>query len=344
MAQLPARSPFDDFRDLALIVPDPDEQALKAANERLADTSIQPGSLGRLAELYTWLASWQAKPEPMAENVLLALFASTHGIADQHPTTTGSADAHKMLTAITKSGAGVNQICASQNLGLRVFELAVEIPTQDVTNAPAFAENDCAATIAFGMEAIAAGADILCLGEIGAGSQEAAAILAHALFGKSPQDWLLKGEGESDESFAARTALVAKPREKHAMAMDDALDVLRICGGRDTAALFGAILAARMQRVPVILDGYMATIAAAMLASINPRAIDHCLIAQKPVNPGHAMLVKMLGKEPLVDLGLADSIGGGAAMATAALRAAIQAYGQSWSREQLDAIMPSKTH
>ncbi len=84
----------------------------------------------------------------------------------------------------------------------------------------------------------------------------------------------------------------------------------------------GAILAARMQKVPVIIDGYVATSAAAILKAANPAALDHCLIGHVSAEPGHIRAIEMLGKTPLLALGMRLGEGTGAALAAGIVKAA----------------------
>jgi nicotinate-nucleotide--dimethylbenzimidazole phosphoribosyltransferase len=84
----------------------------------------------------------------------------------------------------------------------------------------------------------------------------------------------------------------------------------------------GAILAARTQRVPVLIDGYVATAAAAVLHAMRPDALDHCLAAHCSAEPAHRNLLRRLGKEPVLDLGMRLGEASGAALAAGLLKAA----------------------
>ena len=115
---------------------------------------------------------------------------------------------------------------------------------------------------------------------------------------------------------------VARAVALHKAHLDDPLEVLRRLGGRELAAMAGAILAARTQRVPVLLDGYVATAAAAVLHAMRPDALDHCLAAHCSAEPAHRALLKRLGKEPLLDLGMRLGEASGAALAAGLVKAA----------------------
>ncbi|TIV03492.1 MAG: nicotinate-nucleotide--dimethylbenzimidazole phosphoribosyltransferase, partial [Mesorhizobium sp.] len=173
-----------------------------------------------------------------------------HGISPRPVTATANA-----VELCAAGGAAVNQICISYDLGLKVFDLALHIPTADITEDAALDERGCAATMAFGMEAIAGGTDLLCLGDLGVGNSTVATALCAALFGGSSADWVGSGSG-ADASMRARKAeVVAAALAFHGTSLSDPLEALRRVGGREFAAIAGAILAARMQKVPVLLDG-----------------------------------------------------------------------------------------
>src|SRR6202012_5903169 len=138
-----------------------------------------------------------------------------------------------------------------------VYELALEAPTGDITEGPALSERDCAATMAFGMEALASDADLLCLGEMGIGNTTVAAAIYHALWGGKAQDWVGRGTGVDDDGLKRKADAVARAVALHRANIGDPLEVRRRLGGREIAAIAGAILAARIQRVPVLLDGFV---------------------------------------------------------------------------------------
>ena len=187
-------------------------------------------------------------------------------------------------------------------------------------------EADCAATMAYGMEAIAGGCDLLCIGEMGIGNTTIAAAICHGLYGGKPEDWVGPGTGVDAEGLKRKAMAVARAVALHNAHLTDPLEVLRRLGGRELAAMAGAILAARTQRVPVLLDGYVATAAAAVLHAMRPDALDHCLAAHCSAEPAHRNLLKRLGKEPLLDLGMRLGEASGAALAAGLLKAAVNLH------------------
>jgi len=313
--------PFDDFRELLRNLPGPDSTALVAARERDAQLTKPPGALGRLEEIAFWLAAWTGRA-PAVNRPLVAIFAGNHGVTKQGVTPFPPSVTAQMVENFAAGGAAINQICVSYDLGLKVFDLALEYPTGDITEEAALSERDCAATMAFGMEAVAGGTDLLCIGEMGIGNTTIAAAINLALYGGTAEDWVGPGTGSQGEVLARKIAAVEKAVALHADHLSDPFEVLRRLGGREIAAMAGAILAARMQKIPVIIDGYVATTAAAILKAGNPAALDHCLIGHVSAEPGHMKAIEMLGKTPLLALGMRLGEGTGAALAAGIVKAA----------------------
>ena len=314
--------PFDDIRRLLEDLPSPDEEAAAAVRARDMRLTKPPGALGRLEHIAEWLARWQGRHAPRVERPVVAVFAGNHGVVNQGVAAYPQAVTRQMVANFQAGGAAVNQICKSFDLGLKVFELALETPTRDITEAPAMEEAECAATMAYGMEAVAGGADLLCIGEMGIGNTTIAAAVCHGLYGGDPADWVGPGTGVDAHGLKRKADAVARAVSLHQPHLKDPLEVLRRLGGRELAAMAGAILAARHAKVPVLIDGYVASAAAATLHAVTPRALDHCLAAHRSAEPAHGRLLAKLGQEPLLDLGMRLGEGSGAALAAAIVKAA----------------------
>jgi nicotinate-nucleotide--dimethylbenzimidazole phosphoribosyltransferase len=176
--------------------------------------------------------------------------------------------------------------------------------------------------MAFGMEAIAGGTDLLAVGEMGIGNTTVAAALYTALYGGSPEHWVGRGTGVDDAGLRRKVEAVEAAIAHHGEYLTDPLEILRRLGGREIAAMAGAILAARLQRIPVILDGYVATAAAAVLHAVHPATIDHCIAGHLSAEGAHQDVLERLGKIPLLALGMRLGEGSGAALAAGIVKAA----------------------
>ena len=153
----PTGLPFDDIRRLIREMPGPNEAAAAAVSARDAELTKPPGALGRLEAIAAWLARWQPDGGPRAERIIVAVYAGNHGVVAQGVAAYPPEVTAQMVKNFQDGGAAVNQICKTFDLGLKVFELALEKPTRDITQDAAMEEAECAATMAYGMEAIAGG-------------------------------------------------------------------------------------------------------------------------------------------------------------------------------------------
>ena len=313
--------PFDDIRNLLKDLPGPDADAVRKARAREGQLTKPPGALGRLENLSEWLCAWQAHHPPKAERIVVAVFAGNHGVVAQNVAAYPQEVTRQMVANFQSDGAAVNQICKSFGFGLKVFELALEKPTRDITQDAALDEAECAATMAYGMEATE-GCDLLCIGEMGIGNTTIAAAMAHGLFGGEAEDWVGPGTGVDSEGLRRKGGAVRRAVDLPTAHLSEPLDVLRRLGGRELAAMAGAVLAARLQRIPVIIDGYVATAAAAVLKAMRPDALDHCLAGHLSAEPAHRRLLEKLEMKPLLDLGMRLGEGSGAAMAAGVVKAA----------------------
>jgi nicotinate-nucleotide--dimethylbenzimidazole phosphoribosyltransferase len=318
-------NPFDDIRALVADMPSANEPALAAAREREGQLTKPAGSLGRLEEIAEFLASWQGGP-PHVDNPLVAVFAGNHGVVAQGVSPFPASVTEAMVANFQSGGAAINQICKTFDISLKVYELALSQPTGDITAEPAMDERGCAATMAFGMEALAGGPDLLCLGEMGIGNTTVAAAIYCALFGGEPETWVGRGTGVDDAGLKRKADAVRHALETHKGHLDDPLEVLRRLGGREIAAMAGAILGARHQRTPVLLDGFVVCSAAAVLHKLNPAALDHCLVGHVSAESAHGRALAALGKEPLLNLGMRLGEGTGAALAVGVAKAAVACH------------------
>ena len=317
-----SEAPFNDIRALFEQFPSIDQDSIDAVRNRDVTLTKPPGSLGRLEEIAEWLAGWQANYPPKVERPITVVFAGNHGVVEQGVAAYPAEVTAQMVANFQSGGAAVNQICETFGAGLKVFELALELPTKDITREAAMDEESCAATIAYGMEAIADQPDLLCIGEMGIGNTTIAAALCYGLYGGKAADWVGPGTGVDKEGMARKISAVERAVDLHKDHLKDPLEVLRRLGGREIAAMVGAIIAARISNIPVLIDGYIATAAAAIIHAISPSGLDHCLAAHCSAEPAHAALLEKLNKEPLLNLRLRLGEGSGASLAIGIVQAA----------------------
>lgn len=324
---MPALNPaYADVLELLTIVPDGDEAAVAAVRARDSQLTKPAGSLGQLETLVEFLARWQGRAKPRLDNPMVTIFAGNHGVTDQGVSAFPREVTAQMVANFTNGGAAISQICALHEINLRVFELALELPTGDITQEPALDDRMCAATIAYGMEAIAGKPDLICIGEMGIGNTTVAAAIFAALYGGTGADWVGRGTGVDDAGLTRKADAVDRALALHKDELDHPLAILARLGGREIAAMLGALLAARHQKVPVIVDGFVATSAAAIAHAVNPAAIDHCLFAHVSAESGHARALTAMGQKGLLDLGMRLGEGSGAALAAVLAKTALHLH------------------
>ena len=320
-------SSFAEIRQVLRSLPGPEEAVGFAAQRQQAALTKPAGSLGRLEDLAIWLARWQGRNPPRVERCATAVFAGNHGVAAQGVSAYPQSVTRQMVQNFIEGGAAVNQLCGLLDADLKVYELALDQPTVDFTEAPAMSEADCVKAMAYGMMAVEEGVDLLALGEMGIANTTSAAALCHGLYGGAAGDWVGRGTGVDDRTLARKTDVVARAVQLHQEVREDPLELLRRLGGMELAAITGAIIAARMARTPVLLDGYVCCAAAAVLGKIDRHLLDHCEVAHCSAEPGHGRLLEQLGKHAILDLGMRLGEASGATLAMAVLKAAAACHG-----------------
>jgi nicotinate-nucleotide--dimethylbenzimidazole phosphoribosyltransferase len=314
------------MRRILADLPGPDLAAATAAAQREGQLTKPPGSLGRLEEISAWVATWQGRHPPRVAHPRVAVFAGNHGVAARGVSAYPAAVTAQMVQNFIHGGAAINQLTRAADADLRVYELNLDEPTADFTEGPAMSEEGCANAMAYGMMAVEPGVDLICLGEMGIANTTSAAALCHALHGGTAADWTGPGTGVAGAALQRKTEVVAAGVARHRAATSDGLETLRCLGGFELAAIAGAVIAARMAHVPVLLDGFTCTAAAAVLKAGNPQALDHCLVAHVSAEPGHRRLVERLGMRPLLDLGMRLGEASGAALAIGIVKAALACH------------------
>jgi len=318
----PTITSFADLGRAVAALPGPNEAAGEAAAKREPQLTKPAGALGRLEDLSLWLARWQGRHPPAASVLKAHVFAANHGVAAKGVSAYPAAVTAEMVRNFEAGGAAINQLCKAFGVAFAVDALTLDRPTADFTQAPAMSEAECVDAIVFGMGVVDDGTDVLCLGEMGIGNTTAAAALSMALFGGAAADWTGAGTGVAGERLKNKTAVVGEAVAKHRAALASPFEALRRLGGRELAAIAGAAVAARFRRVPVVLDGYAATAAAAVLEAARPGALDHCLVGHVSGEPGHRRLLQHIGKTPLLDLGMRLGEATGAVLALQVLKGA----------------------
>ena len=312
------------MRGLLTALPGQDGEAAAAWRARSASLVRPAGGLGALEAFGPWLAATRGTVAPRLDRPRVALFAAAHGIGAGLPGGLGVAPVAAEIARINATAHPTTALAASMDAELRLYELALEHPSADSSIGPAMVEQDAARAMAYGMMAVDDGVDLVVLASCSAGEEPAIAGLAAGLLGDAglAGTWLDGAEAGRLASHAAGRGL--------ATGEASGFGLMAELGGYDVAAMAGALIAAGIARVPVLLDGAGAMAAASVLERERPGSAAHAMPAQAPTTALEAALMQALKRPAGVYPG-DTRLGRGAAGALAIplLRALVRVQGDT---------------
>lgn len=314
-----------DLRTALASAPGPDEGARQDAEARNGQLTKPPGALGRLEEIAIWYVAWRGDARPAITAPQVIVFAGNHGVTARGVSAFPAAVTEQMVLNFQAGGAAINQLSKAAGARMDVHALSLDTPTADFTRDPAMTQAECDAALAAGWDAVDPACDLLVTGEMGIGNTTSAAALACALYGGAARDWVGRGTGVDDAGLALKAGVVEEGVALHG-GQGDGLETLRRLGGREIAAMAGAIARARCLGIPVILDGFICCAAAACLSETAPGALDHALAGHVSAEAGHGALLDRLGKVPLLALEMRLGEGSGAALAIQIVKGAVACH------------------
>ena len=320
-------SNFKTLADISKIIKEMPVKDIEAEAKAIAhqnQLTKPPGALGILEELAVFLASWQRKTKPSLNSVQALVFAGNHGICSQGVNPYPQDVTSQMVENFKTGGAAINQLCEVSGANLNIVPLSLERPTADFTKEEAMSELELCEAMAIGAKSVNLDSNLILLGEMGIGNSTISSALAATVFGGRVDRWVGAGTGSDQKGQAHKTAVIELGIKKHGSRKD--LRALQAFGGREQAAICGAILAARKASIPVLLDGFICTAAAAPLFGTSKKSLDHCLFGHLSAEPGHSLLLEAMGKAAILDLNMRLGEGTGAALALSILKGAIACH------------------
>jgi len=317
---------LSEFSKILQQLPEFDRVAHDAAQARNGQLTKPPGALGRLEDLAAWYCGWRGDPQPSISAPQVIVFAGNHGVTAQGVSAFPAEVTAQMVSNFQAGGAAVNQLANSVGARMDVHALALDSPTQDMTQGPAMSEAEVVEALLVGWHAVDTTADVLVVGEMGIGNTTSASAIATALFGGTATDWTGRGTGVEGDALTHKAEVVARAVAANPQCQSNGLQVLRCLGGRELAAMAGAMLRARVLRIPLILDGFICTAAAACLHVAQPGALDHAVAGHVSTEIGHGKLLKELAKTPILSLNMRLGEGSGGALAIAILQGAVACH------------------
>jgi len=319
-------STLSEYQDLLNDLPEFDKSMSELAKNYNATLTKPEGSLGRLEELAWFFAGWQGTKKPRLENIQIAIFAGSHGVSKQGISAFPSEVTNQMVENFKNGGAAINQLARLFDAKLQVYAIDLDLPTNDFTEKPALTEQECLDAINIGWNSVDPDSDLFLAGEMGIGNTTPAAAIAAALCGGGGTNWVGRGTGINDKTLEKKVEVVDKGLAKHAVGLVPPLKILQRLGGKEIAAIVGAILATRFNRIPFLLDGFICGSAALVLEKMFPGSIDHVIASHVSAEYAHKKMLKELKKKPLISLDLRLGEGSGAAVSLGIIKSALACH------------------
>jgi nicotinate-nucleotide--dimethylbenzimidazole phosphoribosyltransferase len=335
------------IRGVADLVPALKPEWREQALRRLNSLTKPIGSLGRLEELAARLVAIQEREFPDCVNKTIFTLAADHGVTDEGVSAYPKEVTKQMVRNFLSGGAAINVLCRQFQIEVVIVDIGVDgtIETSDalvkkkiangtknIAEGPAMSEAEMTAALDVGVELAKSAArrerTVLGTGEMGIGNTTAASAIAAALTGRPVVQVTGCGAGLDAEAVKRKVQVIERAIRINRPDASDPLDILRKLGGFEIAGLTGLILGAAVRRIPVIVDGFISTAAAAIAYAIQPRVRDFMFAAHRSSEPGHTALLEFIGQRPLLDLEMRLGEGTGAALAIAIMDAATKLFNE----------------
>jgi nicotinate-nucleotide--dimethylbenzimidazole phosphoribosyltransferase len=318
---------------------------IDSASQRQLELTKPPGSLGRLEEIANRCAAIRETFELTASHLRIVLFAADHGVCAEGVSAYPQEVTAQMVLNFLRGGAAINAFARAGGIELKVTDVGVATPlplhsdlisrraapgSRNFCEAPAMTEAEMTAALETGVElacdSATAGCDLLGFGEMGIGNTTSASAIAAALTREPVAAVVGYGSGADDACMARKRSAIERALALHGDSLGHPLGILRCVGGLEIAAMCGFCLGAAARRVPVVMDGFIATAAAALAVRLCPASAGYLFASHRSAEPGHAHLLSMLEQEPLLQLGMRLGEGTGAALAMKLIQAAVAAF------------------
>jgi nicotinate-nucleotide--dimethylbenzimidazole phosphoribosyltransferase len=333
------------YKDLIPDIPPLDEAAMEKAQGRLDSLTKPKDSLGKLEDFARKVAGITGSPSPCIKNKIIFTMAADHGVAREGVSLFPQEVTGQMIHNFLNGGAGVNVL--ARHVGCRVVvadvgaaekistasaefvDKKIAFGTKDFAVGPAMSGEEAAASLRAGMQVFtdeyAKGRiDIAGLGEMGIANTTAASAITSCITGAKAEEVTGRGTGISDEKLKMKVEIIERAIKINKPDPKDPFDVLKKLGGFEIGALAGVVLAAAAKRVPVVVDGFITASAALIATQISPRAAYYLFASHNSVEKGHAVALRWMGLEPILDLKMRLGEGTGACIGISLIEAGVK--------------------
>jgi len=320
------------------------DSAVAAATQRLLDGKTKPRrSLGRLEDLACRVAAIRGTTTPELPVKAIIVMGADHGVAEEGVSAYPQAVTRQMLLNFATGGAAINVLARHAGAQVVVVDMGVREPlpaglsiraqrigaaTANFTHGAAMSRAQATEAVETGIqlaqELVAGGVTLLGTGEMGIANTTAASAIAAAFTGAAVEAVTGRGTGIDDSGWRRKIDVVRRALSVNHPDPADPLDVLAKVGGFEIGGLAGVVLGGASRNVPVVVDGFIASVAALLAVRLAPAAADYLVAAHQSVEVGHRLVLEALGLRPLLDLELRLGEGTGAALAMSLVDAALR--------------------
>lgn len=333
--------------DTEINISDPDRKLLAALQSKIDDKTKPLGALGKLEELAVKIGLVQQTLTPQLHKPVILVFAGDHGVTEEGVSPYPQQVTHQMVLNFLAEGAAINVFARQHGIQLRIIDAGVNADfdrqsglidakiakgTANFLRQAAMSREQCLLAISRGRELawseIAAGSNVLGFGEMGIGNTSAAAAIMSALCHIDIAECVGRGTGLDDNGLRHKQEIIAQALALHQISDANPLQVLSSFGGFEIAMMVGAMLGAAEQNAILLIDGFIATTALLVAVRLQPNILSYSVFSHRSGEIGHALLLKHLQVEALLDLGMRLGEGTGAAMAYPLLQAAVNFLNQ----------------
>lgn len=324
---------YDSTGQLIQAITPLDEAVMEAARVHLDRLTKPPGSLGKLEELAVKLAGITGGVQPAFPRRSVIVMAADHGVCEEGVSAFPAEVTPQMVLNFLAGGAAVNVLAHHASADVVCVDIGVNAElahpglvqrklrygTGNMAKGPAMSRDEAEAAILVGAEvvdnAVSQGVRLFVTGEMGIGNTTASAAIMSGLTGVAPQRSVGRGTGVGDERLRHKVAVVERALEVNRPDAGDPLDVLAKVGGLEIAGLTGVILGAAARRCPVVIDGFISTVAALLAVRLKPVAADYLIASHVSHEQGHRALLQELGLNPMLELDMRLGEGTGGVLA-----------------------------
>ncbi len=315
----------------------PSDSHRQRAHVRQQQLTKPPGSLGVLEDCAITLAALQQRDEPVVDKILITIFAADHGVAEEGVSAFPQVVTGEMVKNFSAGGAAITVLARELKANFQVVNVGTINPlpplpsvidrriangTENFCKTPAMSFEQCQSALQIGADTIddIESADLFIGGEMGIANTTTAAALACALLNIEPHDMVGRGTGVDEKGVALKALVISAALQKHATGLQSPFDILQRLGGFEIAALSGAYIRSAQKGIPVLVDGFICTVAALVAVRMNESIRPWLLFSHCSAERGHRLLIEHLDVRPLLNLDMRLGEGSGAAVAAPLLR------------------------